>query len=235
MDNADFSFTHHKRIDPHRRRVARPGPWHGGGVRAPRMERPRHGTARRDAAARSGGASSGHGRDRNAPDQIAALRERLSGRRFDILFVNAGIANSDHDAAVGAAAEDGFVRVMLTNVLGVMRTVEGLQDLTPPGGMIGIMSSGQGSIGDNIKGGREVYRASKAALNQSMRSYAARHAGEARAMILMAPGWIRTDLGGADAPFGMEEAIPQIVDVLIGQQGVAGLRYLDRNGQTVPW
>jgi hypothetical protein len=68
-----------------------------------------------------------------------------------------------------------------------------------------------------------------------MRSYAARHADGARSFLLMAPGWIRTDLGGPNAPFTMAEAIPEIVEVVIAQQGQPGLRYLDRKGKTAPW
>lgn len=168
-------------------------------------------------------------------DRIAALHARLSGRRFDILFVNAGTANLNQGETIAEVSTDEFVRVMVTNALGVMRAVEALQDLVPPDGLIGVMSSGQGSIGNNTRGGHEVYRGSKAALNQYMRSYAARHAGGRRAMLLMAPGWIRTELGGPDATFGVEETIPEIVDVLLAQRGRPGLRFLDRQGQTVPW
>jgi NAD(P)-dependent dehydrogenase (short-subunit alcohol dehydrogenase family) len=124
---------------------------------------------------------------------------------------------------------------MVTNALSPMRVIEGLQNLVPADGLIGVMSSGQGSISNNEKGGHEVYRGSKAALNQYMRSYAARHAGESRALVLMAPGWIRTALGGPDAPFSVEETIPKVVDVLLSQQGKPGLQYLDREGHTVPW
>jgi NAD(P)-dependent dehydrogenase (short-subunit alcohol dehydrogenase family) len=173
--------------------------------------------------------------DINEPDQIAALRERLSGRSFDILFVNAGTATADEDEIVADVATQEFVRVMITNAVSPMRVIERFEDLVTPNGMIGAMSSGQGSIANNENGRREVYRASKAALNMNMRSYAARHAGEARALVLMAPGWIRTALGGSKAPFTVEEAIPKVVEVLLAQRGKPGLQYLDRMGQTVPW
>jgi NAD(P)-dependent dehydrogenase (short-subunit alcohol dehydrogenase family) len=102
-------------------------------------------------------------------------------------------------------------------------------------GLIGIMSSGQGSVANNEKGGHEVYRGTKAALNTYMRSYAARHADGGRAFLLLAPGWIRTELGGPRAPLTMEEAIPNIVSSVIAKQGKPGLEYLDRKGKTVPW
>jgi NAD(P)-dependent dehydrogenase (short-subunit alcohol dehydrogenase family) len=173
--------------------------------------------------------------DITEPDQIAAVRERLAGGSFDMLFVNAGAANRDRAETFAEVSNDEFVRLMLTNVLGVMRAVEELQGLVRTDGLIGVMSSGQGSVSNNTTGGGEIYRATKAALNQSMRSYAARHADGRRAMVLMAPGWIRTDLGGPDAPFGVEETIPHVVDVLLAQQGKPGLRYLDRHAKTVPW
>jgi NAD(P)-dependent dehydrogenase (short-subunit alcohol dehydrogenase family) len=173
--------------------------------------------------------------DVTEPNQIAALHARLSGRRFDILFVNAGTTNANQDETIAETSTEEFIRVMVTNALSPMRVVEGLQDLVAPDGMIGVMSSGQGSVSNNTNGGREVYRGTKAALNQYMRSYAARHTGEPRALVLMAPGWIRTDLGGPNAPFSMEEAIPKVVNVLLAQRGKPGLRYLDREGSTVPW
>ena len=173
--------------------------------------------------------------DITKPDQIAALRDRLLGRAFDMLFVNAGTANHNQAETIAETSTDEFVRVMLTNALGVMRAVEGLQELVHADGLIGVMSSGQGSIANNVKGGHEVYRGSKAALNQYMRSYAARHADDRRTIVLMAPGWIRTELGGPEATFGIEETIPQLVDTLVAQQGTPGLRFIDRHGATVPW
>lgn len=173
--------------------------------------------------------------DVTAPEQIGALRARLSGRCFEMLFHNAGTATADEEATIAQVSTAEFVRVMVTNALSPMRVIEGLQDLVSPDGLIGVMSSGQGSVSANERGGHEVYRGSKAALNQFMRCYAARHAAERRSLVLMAPGWIRTALGGPGAPFSASEAIPQVVDVLLAQQGKPGLLYLDREGQRVPW
>jgi len=173
--------------------------------------------------------------DVTEPDQIAALRDRLSGRSFDILFHNAGAANRNPGDTIAEISTEEFVHVMITNALSPMRVMEALQDLVPATGLIGVMSSGQGSISNNTNGRAEIYRGSKAALNMFMRSYAARHAGEARALLLMAPGWIRTALGGPNATFSIEESIPKIVDVVLSQQGKPGLQFLDREGRAVPW
>lgn len=122
---------------------------------------------------------------------------------------------------------------MVTNALSPMRVVESLHDLVSASGVIGVMSSGQGSVGNNTAGMREVYRGSKAALNQYMRCYAARRADQA--MVLMAPGWARTDLGGPGARLTIEESIPSLVNVLLAKQVRPGLEYLDYLGRTVPW
>ncbi|WP_404712021.1 SDR family NAD(P)-dependent oxidoreductase [Sphingomonas sp. MMS24-J13] len=173
--------------------------------------------------------------DMTAPDQIAALRDRLSGRTFAMLFVNAGIANRYPMQTIGEVSTDDFVQVMITNALSPMRVIESLDGNVAADGLIGVMSSGQGSIANNQTGMRELYRGSKAALNMFMRSYAARHAGSAQAMVVMAPGWIRTELGGPDAPLAIEDSIPSLVDVLLVKQHRPGLEYLDYLGRTVPW
>jgi NAD(P)-dependent dehydrogenase (short-subunit alcohol dehydrogenase family) len=168
------------------------------------------------------------------PDEIAALRARLSGRQFDVLFVSAGVTNNPAETIADVTTEE-FTRVMITNALSPMRAIEALCDLVSPTGTIGIMSSGQGSISNNTMGMREVYRGSKAALNMFMRSFAARHSKESRPLVLMAPGWVRTDMGGTDAPLSIEESVPNLVKVLFSVQGTPGLQYLDYRGRTVPW
>ena len=124
--------------------------------------------------------------DITEPEQIAALRQRLSGRVLDILFVNAGATNADPTQTIGEVSTREFVDLMITNALSPMRVVEVLQDLVPITGLIGVMSSGQGSVANNVSGKRELYRGTKAALNQFMRSFAARESDKPRAMAVIA-------------------------------------------------
>ena len=168
------------------------------------------------------------------PDQVAALRARLASRKFDLLFVNAGVTNDDRET-IADVSTDEFTRVMITNALSPMRVVETLQDLVLPSGTIGIMSSGQGSIANNENGKYDVYRGSKAALNMFMRRFASRHADDPRTLLLMAPGWVRTDMGGPQAHLSIEESIPNLANTMDAQAGKAGLQYLDYLGRKVPW
>ncbi|WP_233581993.1 MULTISPECIES: SDR family oxidoreductase [unclassified Asaia] len=166
--------------------------------------------------------------------QIAALRQTLSGERFEMLFINAGTTNAQPDQPIGQVSASDFMEIMLTNALAPMRVIETLDCLVSPQGLIGVMSSGQGSVANNNGGQRELYRGSKAALNQFMRCYDAR-IGRSRPLALIAPGWVRTSLGGAQARFSIEETIPGVVDVLIAHRTEKGLVYRDYAGKDVPW
>ena len=128
-----------------------------------------------------------------------------------------------------------FTDVMVTNALSPVRVVEGLGPLVAPGGTIAVMSSRQGSVSMNSRGGHEVYRASTSALNQLMRSYAARHADDPRTLLLMHPGWVQTELGGPGATLTVEESAHGVASVVERHAGDGGLQFLDYRDQVVPW
>jgi NAD(P)-dependent dehydrogenase (short-subunit alcohol dehydrogenase family) len=170
--------------------------------------------------------------DINHPAHVAALRDRLKDRRFDLLFVNAGIS---HDPAetIATISEETFTRLMVTNALSPMRVIETLEPLAT--GAIAVMSSGLGSVADNETGGWEAYRASKAALNTLMRSFAARHAADKRTLLLIAPGWVRTDMGGPQATYDVETSMRGVADAIAAKWGQPGLHYVNHQGNTVRW
>lgn len=172
--------------------------------------------------------------DITVPEQVSALHQRLLGCKFDMLFVNAGVKNNDGET-IADVSTDEFIRVMVTNALSPMRVIEAFKDNVTLSGTLALMSSGQGSLTNNTNGNYEVYRGSKAALNMLMRSFAARHQDDGRTLLLMAPGWVRTDMGGPEARLSIDESIPNLLNTMEAWQGRTGLHYLDYLGRVVPW
>jgi NAD(P)-dependent dehydrogenase (short-subunit alcohol dehydrogenase family) len=164
---------------------------------------------------------------------VKALRERLAGRKLDTLFVNAGICKANELTPIAVSDQD-FIDMMLTNALSPMRVIEAFHDLVAENGVIAAMSSEIGSITNN-SGFWELYSSSKAALNMLMKAFSARHSDDPRALLLVAPGWVRTEMGGEEATLEISESIPLVVDVIERNAGVPGLRFTDRHGEILPW
>lgn len=171
--------------------------------------------------------------DMTKPAEISALRERLADRTLDLLFVNAGITKGD--LPIGEVPTEMFVEVMVTNALSPMRVVESFRALVAASGTIGIMSSKQGSVELNTNGGQDVYRASKSALNQLMRCYAARYAEDSRTLLVVNPGWVKTGLGGPGALLTVDQSVPGVVDTIDRYSGEPGLQFVDFEGKVLPW
>jgi NAD(P)-dependent dehydrogenase (short-subunit alcohol dehydrogenase family) len=171
--------------------------------------------------------------DITIPSQVASLRERLAGERIDILFVNAGISNGQAETVADTSTE-AFINIMLTNALSPMRVIEALADLVPEGGVIAAMSSGLGSVAMNNRGGWECYRASKAALNTMLRSFSVRR-GDGRTILAVAPGWVRTDMGGPNATLDIGTSAQGMMKAIAARRGKPGPAFIEYLGTDVPW
>ena len=168
--------------------------------------------------------------DRAAVD---ALPARLGDAKLDLLFVNAGIAR-DVDAPIGAVDPDSFVEVMLTNALAPLRLIERLGGATRADATIAVMTSGLGSIAQNTSGGWESYRMSKAALNMGFKSLEARDTGS-HTWLAIAPGWVRTDMGGSNASLSIAQSIPRLVDMLEARRETGGVTFVDYKNDVWAW
>jgi NAD(P)-dependent dehydrogenase (short-subunit alcohol dehydrogenase family) len=171
--------------------------------------------------------------DINIEDQIAALRRRLDGETIDLLIMNAGISNGPTET-VPLTSTQAFTTMMVTNALSPLRVIEAFADLVPRDGVIAAMSSGLGSVASNNRGGYEIYRASKAALNIMLRSFYARR-GEGRTMLAVVPGWVRTDLGGPNAPLDVDTSVRGVIDTISARRGRPGIAYVDYQGNDLAW
>jgi NAD(P)-dependent dehydrogenase (short-subunit alcohol dehydrogenase family) len=173
--------------------------------------------------------------DINDDAQIAALRRRLDGLEFDLVFVNAGISPKGRSDAATASREEA-ASVFMTNAVSPMRVAHAFLDRVRSGpGIIAFMSSGLGSVANKTDSYSELYSASKAALNSLSRSLAASLGRRRVTVLAVAPGWVRTDMGGRSASLSVEESVRGIVDVLESRAGTGRHGFVDYRGRDVAW
>jgi NAD(P)-dependent dehydrogenase (short-subunit alcohol dehydrogenase family) len=167
-------------------------------------------------------------------EQVDAFRERLGGRTLDLLFINAAIAGP-HQLPIGEVPAGAFCELMLTNALAPLRLIDRFVDLVPSSGLVAIMSSEMSSIGSNDTGGWEAYRMSKTAVNMGLRSLAIRRAAEGRTYLAVEPGWVRTDMGGPNAPLSIAESIPKLTEMLERRRDSGGVAFVNYENRELPW
>lgn len=171
--------------------------------------------------------------DINHPEQLNATTAALQNQYFDLLFVVAGITD-DPSQLASQISNDEFQHVFVTNALSPIRVLEALLPKVTADGTVAVMSSALGSIAGNIDGGYETYRASKAALNSLLRSFAARQK-DARTYIAMMPGWVQTDMGGPDAPVTIQQSVDGMTNTLASHDKAGGSLFIDFQGNVIAW
>jgi NAD(P)-dependent dehydrogenase (short-subunit alcohol dehydrogenase family) len=163
---------------------------------------------------------------------VAALRQKLSGEPLDLLFVVAGISGSVpkplHEVTADEAA-----RVYLVNAYYPIVAAEAFADLVDPVGVFAFMSSRLASIASNNYGTWETYRTSKAALNMGVRSFFWRH--QEHPVLAIAPGWVRTDMGGSSADFDVETSCRNVANAIEKHSAQPGNRFVNYDGTELPW
>lgn len=166
---------------------------------------------------------------------LERLAERLAGTRLDVLYVNAGIAGPQGKPATAASqAEVG--ELFFTNAVAPVRLAERLLLLVDPAqGVVVFMSSILGSVETGPGMGMDLYGASKAALNHLTRTFVA-GLGETRLTVLsMHPGWVKTDMGGDQAPLDVETSARGMVQQVTQAIRQGGHRYIDYQGERLAW
>jgi NAD(P)-dependent dehydrogenase (short-subunit alcohol dehydrogenase family) len=183
--------------------------------------------------ARADGALTVLSADINRLDDLAALSLQLMDVTLDLLFVVAGVSDAPNQT-IGQISTEEFNHLMVTNALSPMRALEQLAQHVRTDGSLAVMTSALGSVSGNTSGGYETYRASKAALNMLLRSYAARTGGE-RSILALMPGWVRTDMGGPDAPVEVQESTAGLADTIASHAGQPGIAFVDYQDNTIAW
>jgi NAD(P)-dependent dehydrogenase (short-subunit alcohol dehydrogenase family) len=172
------------------------------------------------------------------PTSAAACADRLAAQRvsIDLLAHNAGVWDVRGGASRGpldALDAHALLEVLHTNSIGPLVVTQALAPRLAEGATVVNLSSGLGSLGRDVPRGNYGYAMSKAALNMATRCLAAELEGVT--VIALDPGWVRTDLGGADAPLSPDEAVAGILAVLGKLTPEFSGAWLNRHGEPVDW
>ncbi len=169
--------------------------------------------------------------------QIDALSARLAEDTIDVLLNNAGVYGDSAQHGFGNLDYQAWAQTLAVNTLAPVKMAEAFlpQLERSQKKLLVAVSSLMGSMADNTSGGSLLYRSSKAGLNAAMKSLALDLRAKSIGVLILHPGWVRTDMGGVKAPLAVEESISgmlqQIKQFTLEQTG-SFIRY---DGSIAPW
>ena len=168
-------------------------------------------------------------------DSVSRLATKIS-QPVDILLNNAGVSGVSsekfEDLDVG-----GLLQTFNVNSLGVLRVTQAFLPNLERGKtrVIANISSIMGSLSSNKSPGAMGYRASKAALNSFNQSLAAELGPRGFRLVVLHPGWVRTDMGSERATYSVEESANGLYKVISELKADDNGRFYDLHGKPVAW
>lgn len=169
--------------------------------------------------------------------QIEQLATTLQNETVDVLLANAGVYFDKQDYLFGQLDYAAWEQTLRINTLAPVKLAEAFLPhlLKSPKPLIAPLSSLMGSMTDNSSGGSLLYRSSKAALNAAMKSLAIDLRPQNIGVLILHPGWVKTEMGGENAPTAIEESIAGMVQVIANFSLVETGCFIDFRGKHLPW
>lgn len=170
-------------------------------------------------------------------ESLAAAVKQIKDPSIDLLMNNAGMMGDASFAKVGFGYQvfgsfnrDEWRRVFDINVFTPIALTELLAEKLEAADrpVVVTISSMLGSNAMNTVGNVYAYRASKAAVNSIMKSMGTNLGTRGIIAVAMHPGWVKTEMGGADADLTPEESVA-------GMRRVLGALKLSDSGRFIAW
>lgn len=177
-----------------------------------------------------------HALDVREEHQIEALKQTLKDKPIDILLNNAGI-HAKEASQFGQGDNKTWQQAVQVNLLAPMKIMEYFVDNVAASDqrLIANMSSKMGSMADNCSGGAYAYRATKAALNAVTVSAAHDLKHRNICVIILHPGWVKTDMGGENAELSVTQAGTMLRKIMTEARMKDTAAFFDIDGSIIPW
>ncbi|QWF69653.1 SDR family oxidoreductase [Methylomonas paludis] len=169
--------------------------------------------------------------------EIDGLSEQLADEVIDVLLNNAGVYGDTPEHGFGALDYQVWQTTLLINTIAPVKLAEAFLPHLERGAnkLIASVSSLMGSVTDNTSGGSLVYRSSKAGLNAALKSLSIDLRSLGIGVLILHPGWVKTDMGGENALIDVEQSITGMRQVIksftLSQSG----QFIKYDGTIMPW
>lgn len=160
------------------------------------------------------------------------LKQRV--KSLNVLINNAAILDTWQGTILDAKAAE-IRDCFVTNTLGPILLTQALLPLLAAGKPARVInvSSQLGSV-QNMTDGWAGYGISKAALNAATRKLAEALKPRGISVNVASPGWVRTEMGGENAPLPIEQGAKNIIRLIIDVPHSLTNHFLEANGE-IPW
>ena len=166
--------------------------------------------------------------------EIGRARRKLEAEPIDVLINNAGVGGPERQTATDMDF-DGLIETLNVNTIAPLRVATAfLPNVKAAKGKIITLSSQMGQV-QSASTDSLAYRVSKAAVNKLMRGLAAELKPQGIPVLIVHPGWVKTDMGGEGAPLSSDESAAQL-QKLIDRLDIASTgKFLAWNGKELAW
>jgi NAD(P)-dependent dehydrogenase (short-subunit alcohol dehydrogenase family) len=168
------------------------------------------------------------------PADIARAKRKLEAEPIDVLINNAGVSGPDHQSALDMDF-DGLAETLAINAIAPLRIANAfLPNVKAAKGKIITLSSQMGQM-QSASADALAYRVSKAAVNKLMRGLATELKPQGVPVLIVHPGWVKTEMGGEGAPITPADSAAGMLK-LIDKLDIASTgKFLAWNGKELAW
>ena len=169
-------------------------------------------------------------------DSIKSFCSELKDIPLDIIINNAGIFQDEQMEETILDPELWLDEIMI-NAIGPVVLSQKLKENIMSGNdkKIIFISSQMGSIDDNYSGGYYFYRTSKSALNSAAKSLSIDWKADGISVLMLHPGWVRTDMGGSNAKLDIDTSVSKMLDVINSLDMSKTGTFLNYEGKKLEW
>ena len=174
--------------------------------------------------------------DVSNPNSINEFASKITGQPIDTFINNAGVFGPRNTEFGNFNAKEWLDVFNINTVAPLLITQQILKNLRlGKNKKLVFISSKVGSIEENTGGGMYIYRSSKTALNQVIKSLSIDFKDENFIAAALHPGWVQTDMGGPNALIDTKTSVKGMAEVIDNLVLKNSGRFYNYDGSLIPW